>query len=40
VLVLIDLGMVPTINLALARAIVGAVAMLLLVYGLVRETTR
>lgn len=40
VLVLLDLGVLPDISLALPRAIVGAASMLVLVYGLVRETGR
>jgi hypothetical protein len=39
-LVLVDLGVLPDQNLALPRSIVGAAAMLTLVYGLVRETGR
>jgi hypothetical protein len=37
VLVYIDLALVPTIDLSLPRSIAGAVAMLAIVYGLVRE---
>jgi hypothetical protein len=40
VLVLVDFGVLPDRNLALPRSIVGAAAMLTLVYGLVRETGR
>lgn len=38
VLVYIDLSMLPDVDLSLARALAGAVAMIALVYGLVRET--
>lgn len=40
VLVLLDYGLFPRVDLALPRALSGAVAMVTLVYGLVRETTR
>jgi hypothetical protein len=40
VLVLLDFGLFPDANLALPRALAGALAMLTLTYGLVRETAR
>ena len=38
VLLLVDLAMLPDLDLALARTLVGAGAMVTLVYGLIRET--
>ena len=38
VLLLVDLAMLPDLDLALARTLVGASAMVTLVYGLIRET--
>jgi predicted membrane-bound mannosyltransferase len=40
VLVYIDLGLLTGVDLTLPRTIAGALAMLILVYGLVRETGR
>jgi hypothetical protein len=40
VLVLLDFGVFPGSDLALPRALTGAVAMTILTYGLVRETVR
>jgi hypothetical protein len=39
VLVLIDFGLRPDLDLALPRTLTGAAAMLTLVYGLIREST-
>ena len=39
VLVLLDFGVFPGANLALPRSVVGAGAMVTLMYGLIRETT-
>ena len=39
VLVLLDFGIFPDLNLALPRSLVGAAAMATLVYGFMRETT-
>jgi hypothetical protein len=38
VLVYVDLGLLPAVDLAIPRTLVGAIAMALLVYGLVQET--
>jgi hypothetical protein len=38
VLLLVDLAMLPDVDLALVRTLVGAAAMVTLVYGLIRET--
>jgi hypothetical protein len=37
-LVMVDLSLLPSVDLALARTLAGAVAMVTLVYGLIRET--
>jgi hypothetical protein len=39
VLVYLDFGLLPTVDLALPRSLSAAGAMLALVYGLIRETT-
>ena len=39
VLVLLDFGIFPVTDLSLPRSLAGAVAMMVLVYGFVRETT-
>ena len=39
VLVYLDFGLLPDVDLALARSLAGAVAMVALVYGLIREGT-
>lgn len=38
VLVFVDFGLVPQVDLALPRSMAGAAAMVALVYGLIRET--
>jgi hypothetical protein len=38
VLVMVDLAILPTVDLALTRTTIGAIAMVTLVYGLIRET--
>jgi hypothetical protein len=40
VLVFVDLALVPQVDLSLPRSIAGAVAMIALVYGLIREVNR
>ena len=39
VLVYVDFGLLPGLDLALPRSFAGAAAMIALVYGLIRETT-
>jgi hypothetical protein len=39
VLVYVDFGLLPSLDLALPRSFAGAAAMIALVYGLIRETT-
>lgn len=38
VLLLVDLALLPNVNLALPRTLAGAVGLVTLVYGLIRET--
>ena len=40
VLVYIDLALVPTVDLSLPRTVIGTVAMLALLYGLIEDTRR